>query len=82
MRHKTVNEWMSEKSITLKQLVEWTGLDRRTAEAIAAGRYTTSPAQRARIAKALGVAEDTIAWSQAGEVDSLYGHGPQFGRSP
>lgn len=79
---KSVSIWMAEQDVTLAVLVERTGLDRRVVEAIAAGRYTPSPQQRERVAKALGVRAEEIAWGYQVEVAHVYGHGPQFGRSP
>ena len=79
---QTIAEWLNARGISAAQLVELTGLDQKVIEAIAAGRYTTSPKQRDRIASALGVSADEIAWGNAVDVDHMYGHGPQFGRSP
>ena len=73
---------MEEKEIGVDQLVEATGLDAKTVRAIATGNYTASPSQRQRLADALGISKDEIAWSHTVEVKHLYGHGPQFGRSP
>jgi transcriptional regulator with XRE-family HTH domain len=81
-RAKTVADWMAERDIALEELVESSGLDRRVVLAIAHGRYTPSPEDRRRLAAALGVAVDQVAWGHVAQVDSLYGHGPQFGRSP
>jgi ribosome-binding protein aMBF1 (putative translation factor) len=79
---KTVAEWMAERGIGAAQLVEMTGLDKRVVEAIIHGRYTPSPAQRQRLAAALGVGLEEIAWGHHAQVSHVYGHGPQFGRSP
>lgn len=79
---KTVADWMAERGISLAGLVEASGLDRRVVEAIARGRYTPSPEQRQRLAAALGVGPEQIAWGHQAEVTHIYGHGPQFGRSP
>jgi transcriptional regulator with XRE-family HTH domain len=81
-RAKSVGEWVAERGLTLPQLVEASGLDRRIVEAIAHGRYTPSPEQRVRLAAALGVGLDEVAWGHATPVSHVYGHGPQFGRSP
>ena len=51
-------------------------------QAIVQGRYTPSPDQRRRLADALGVAPEQVAWGHTAEVQHVYGHGPQFGRSP
>ena len=77
-----LTHWLTERAITLDDLIDRSGLDRRVVEAIAAGRYTPSPEQRRRLATVLGVGVDAIAWGHTTEVSHVYGHGPQFGRSP
>jgi transcriptional regulator with XRE-family HTH domain len=77
-----LSRWLAARSITLADLIERSGLDQRVVEAIAAGRYTPSPEQRRRLAEVLGVTVDEIAWGHTTEVTHVYGHGPQFGRSP
>ena len=79
---KAVSDWMVEQGISLAALVETSGLDRRVVEAIACGRYTPSPQQRQRLAEALGVSPEQVAWGHQTEIAHVYGHGPQFGRSP
>jgi hypothetical protein len=79
---RTIAQWLSERGMDLAQLVESSRLDARVVEAIVACRYTTSPAQRERLARALGVPVHDIQWGGAVGVDHMYGHGPQFGRSP
>lgn len=81
-RAKSVADWMQERNIDLDGLVDSSGLDRRVVEAVIAGRYTPSPQQRKRVANALHVEPDEIRWGHATHVDHMYGHGPQFGRSP
>ena len=79
---KAVADWMAERGISLAGLVEASGLDRRVVEAIACGRYTPSPQQRQRLATALGIEPEQVAWGHQTPVEHLYGHGPQFGRTP
>jgi hypothetical protein len=79
---KSVVDWMNGLGMGLAQLVEASALDRRVVKAIVQGRYTPSPQQRQRIASALGVDPEQILWGHTVEVQNLYGHGPQFGRTP
>jgi len=79
---KNLSEWMSDHNINIETLVKSSGLDRRTVEAIVAGRYTTSPKQRQRPANGLALSPDEIYWGKAVAVEHMYGHGSQFGRSP
>ncbi len=79
---KTLAEWMTERGMSLAQLVEASSLDRRVVDAIAHGRYTPSPEQRQRLAAALGISPEQVVWGHTTQVDHMYGHGPQFGRSP
>ncbi len=79
---KSVAEWMADLGIDLAKLVESSMLDKRVVQAIVEGRYTPSPEQRGRMATALGVELAQIAWGHRTQVSHVYGHGPQFGRSP
>ena len=81
-RTQSVSAWLAERGMTLEELEEASGLDHRVLTAIVNGRYTPSPAQRERVAAALGVTKEQIAWGHTNEVTHLYGHGPQFGRTP
>jgi ribosome-binding protein aMBF1 (putative translation factor) len=81
-RSKTITEWQADRGIALADLIAASAVDRRVVEAIAEGRYTPSPEQRRRLAAALGVDVDQIAWGHRTAVDHIQGHGPQFGRSP
>ena len=79
---KPLPEWMADRGVNLAGLVAATGLDERVVKAIAQVRYTPSPDQRRRLATALGVEPDQVAWGHAAPVEHVQGHGPQFGRSP
>ncbi len=79
---KPIGQLMTEARVGIDQVVERTGMDERVVKAVVNGNYTPSPAQRKRLADALGVAVDDIMWGHAVPVDHLYGHGTQFGRSP
>lgn len=79
---KSLAAWLSERGLTLAAVEEATGLDPKVLKAILNNRYTPSPQQRQRLASALGVTPEQITWGHANEVAHLFGHGPQFGRSP
>ncbi len=68
--------------MTFDQLVEATGIRKKVLEAIYYGRWTPSPEQRQRVADALGAEVEQIGWGHSNEVIHIYGHGPQFGRTP
>jgi len=79
---RTIRDWMAERQFTLQELCRHVSIESHVAEAICDARYTPSPAQRHALAKALGVEVDQIAWGHVNAVEHVYGHGPQFGRSP
>ncbi len=79
---KTVADWMAEKGMTVDMLEQATQLERHILEAISLGRYLPSPQQRQKVATALGVTVADITWGHSTPILHIYGHGPQFGRSP
>jgi transcriptional regulator with XRE-family HTH domain len=79
---RSLAEWLSARGVTLEKLVDASGVELRVVKAIAAGRYTPSPEQRRSLAAALGVSPEEIAWGHVTPISHVYGHGPQFGRSP
>jgi transcriptional regulator with XRE-family HTH domain len=79
---KPIARIMEETGTSLERLIEASGLEGKLVKAIATGNYTPSPTERQRLAAALGVTIDDIAWGHAVPVDHLWGHGPQFGRTP
>jgi transcriptional regulator with XRE-family HTH domain len=79
---KSLADWMAARGVTLESVLSASRLDAKVVEAILHGRYTPSPQQRQRLAQALGVAPEEILWGHTTQVDHMYGHGPQFGRSP
>lgn len=79
---KPLAHWLDQKEMSLPELIEASGLDRKLVAAIASGNYTPSPAQRQRLATALDLSVEDISWGHAVPVEHMYGHGPQFGRSP
>ncbi len=79
---KSVAELCTEHGLDAKKLAEKAGLEDRRVRAIVEGRWTPSPAERDRIAAAFGLTREQIAWGHSTQVSHLYGHGPQFGRTP
>jgi hypothetical protein len=79
---KPLAEWMTERGLAATELAVLSSLDKRVVEAIAQCRYTSSPDQRQSLSVALGLNPEQILWGGAAAVDHIYGHGPQFGRSP
>ncbi len=67
--------------MSVDQLVAAAGLDPKLVKAIVSGNYTPSPSERRRLAAAIGVSIDDIAWGHAVPVQHLRGNGPQSGRS-
>jgi transcriptional regulator with XRE-family HTH domain len=72
----SVHDLCQQRGLTLEQLAERAGLDAGRVEAIYLGRWTPSPAERQKIAAALGVAADQITWGHKTPIQHLYGHGP------
>jgi hypothetical protein len=79
---KSVAELCSEQGLDVKQLADRARLEERRVRAIVEGRWTPSPSERDRIAAVFGLTRDDIAWGHSTPVSHLYGHGPQFGRTP
>jgi len=79
---KPLARYMEETGMSLEQLVAAAGLDPKLVKAIVSGNYTPAPTERQRLAAAIGISIEDIAWGHAVPVEHLYGHGPQFGRSP
>ncbi len=79
---KSVEALCKEHAVDVQQLADRAGLDEKRVKAIVSGRWTPSPAERDRIAQVFGLTRDQIAWGHRTSVDHMYGHGPQFGRSP
>jgi transcriptional regulator with XRE-family HTH domain len=73
---RTVEQLCGESGIDARQLAERSGVDEQRVVAIMMGRWTPSPQERDRIAAALGLARDQIAWGHKTPVQHLYGQGP------
>jgi len=80
---KSLRHWMTERILSMGEVAETASRDPKVIEAIAAAsRYTIRPAHRQRKADPLKTAVDEIQFGTTVEVEHMYGHGSQFGRSP
>jgi transcriptional regulator with XRE-family HTH domain len=77
----SLSQVMEEKGMSLEQLVASTGLEAKLVRAIVSGNYTPSPGDRQRLATALGISKEEIAWGHTVAVQHIRGNGPQSGRS-
>jgi transcriptional regulator with XRE-family HTH domain len=77
---KPITHYLEAAGISLDQLIQAAGLDAKLVKAIVSGNFTPSPAQRQRLAAALGVSVEDISWGHAVPVQHLRGNGPQCGR--
>ncbi|REK05540.1 MAG: XRE family transcriptional regulator [Planctomycetota bacterium] len=59
---KTVEFLLEQNGMSLAEVAKRSGIALPRIEAIAEGRWTPSPEQRAKIAAAFGVAVDEISW--------------------
>ena len=73
--------YMEQSGVSVDQLAAAAAIDPKTVKAIATGNYIPSPAQRQRLAAALGVPKGEIAWGHTVQVQHMRGNGPQCGRS-
>ena len=73
--YETLARYIEEKGMSVDQLVEAAGLDAKLVRAIVSGNYTPSPSDRQRLAAALGVSTDDIAWGHAVPVHTSAGMG-------
>jgi transcriptional regulator with XRE-family HTH domain len=79
---ESLNDLCRTKGLTASTLAEQAGLEERRVDAILEGRWTPSPQERDKIAAVFGLTRERIAWGHKTTVEHLYGHGPQFGRTP
>ena len=78
---KPMVHFLEEKGMSIAQLAAASGLEVQRVKAIAEGNYTASPSDRRRLAEALAVLIEEIAWGHTVPVEHLRGNGPQCGRS-
>jgi transcriptional regulator with XRE-family HTH domain len=71
-----IDQLCRERGLTVATLAERAGLDEQRALAIYLGRWTPSPTERQKVAAALGVQIEDIAWGHKTPIQHIYGHGP------
>ena len=81
-QRKSVEQLCAEQNLDAAGLAAKAGLDGSRVLAIVQGRWLPSPAERDKIAAAFALKRDDIAWGHKAQIAHVYGHGPQFGRSP
>ncbi|MCI0681153.1 MAG: helix-turn-helix domain-containing protein [Gemmataceae bacterium] len=79
---EALTELCERHKLTAGALAEKAKLDDKRVLAILEGRWTPSPQERDKIAAVFGLTREQIAWGHRATVQHLYGHGPQFGRTP
>lgn len=62
---KTIDLLFEESTLTIEDVAERAQLTVRRVEAIALGRWTPSPTERLRIARAFGVHVDEVSWGHS-----------------
>ncbi len=72
----SVQDICTKQKMSLLELTERTGLDLKRLQSIFLGRWTPSPDERDKIAKALGKSANDIAWGHETPIQHIYGHGP------
>ena len=72
----SVQDLCKQTDVSLLELADRTGLDLPKLRAIYMGRWTPDPTERAKIAEALDVTTDDVAWGHTTPIQHIYGHGP------
>ncbi|MBP87656.1 MAG: hypothetical protein CMJ64_13190 [Planctomycetaceae bacterium] len=65
-----------QKGISLLELADKSGLDLPKLRAVFQNRWTPSPIEREKIAGAIGIPWEEIAWGHETPIQHIYGHGP------
>lgn len=73
---QSVAQICNERGISGEELTRRSGLEESRVRAILEGRWTSSPQERRRMAEALGVSVEEVAWGHQTPVQHLWGHGP------
>ncbi|MFP6614712.1 MAG: helix-turn-helix transcriptional regulator [Pirellulales bacterium] len=62
---KTIDVLFEEQEASVEEIADRAGMEEERVYAIAVGRWTPSPAERAKIAAALGVGVESISWGHS-----------------
>lgn len=73
---KTIEQLCLERNWDAKRLASESGVDEQRVVAIVLGRWTPSPEDRDKLAAALGLTRDKIAWGHKTPIQHIYGSGP------
>ena len=73
---KTVDVLFEESGLWIEDIAERSNLSEERVEAIALGRWTPSPKERAKIAAVLNASVEDISWGHTTPIQHIYGHGP------
>ena len=71
---KTIDLLFDETRLTIEDIADRTRLTPERVEAIVAGRWTPSPAERQKIAAAFGVVVDEISWGHTMDPRNIRYH--------
>lgn len=71
-----IQDLCKEKSISILEIADLSGLDLPKLRAIFMNRWTPSPSEREKISNAIDVPKEDIAWGHETPIQHIYGHGP------
>jgi transcriptional regulator with XRE-family HTH domain len=72
----SVADLCRQRGLSEEDFIARCGLEEQRVRAILLGRWTPSPVERQKVAAALEVSIEEIAWGHATPIQHLYGHGP------
>ena len=78
---KPIARYLEDSGMSVGRLTTAAALDPKLVKAVVSGNFIPSPAQRLRLAAALGVPVTDISWDHAVPVEHRRRNGPQCRRS-
>jgi len=73
---RSVQDHCKQKGLSLLELADRSGVDLQKLRAIFLNRWTPTPTERDKIATALAVPVEEVAWGHETPIQHIYGHGP------